>query len=1495
MTETHDSRRIELVAAAQEQWIAALTDLGGRNTLLYYKDRRAGTLDLAQADPEALEKFVKTGAARLTRLFKDADVRADAIRRMSAIHRKARELLEERGIRAGYLATGMARWDELFLSPAAPVLLRGLTITPTRARYDDFDLVLDDEEEINPVLVHKLTTVFGADLDKISAERAVELLTKAAAVAEIPGFEVLDRRVIGTFTYAKLPMVRDMEAAGDLLADSDLVAAIAGDPDAQEAVSGERAAVSAADSPEDDYSVLDADSSQRSAIDTVLAGQSLVIHGPPGTGKSQTIANLIAALVAHGRKVLFVAEKRAAIDAVLSRLVGAELGDIVLDIHEGTRDRLRIARDLGATLELAQQAVATEPGHVQRRLTDRVQRLRRHVGGLHEGHEPWGRSAFAVQSALLGIPPAARTPVRLPSVDRIDASAAELVRDDLREFAHLGGFALRPTSTPWFGALIADADDARMAGALTGKLASETLPMFGHRVGKACADTGLRRQGTYAEQAHVLRLFAAVDRTSRVLDAAVWGASPDVLARACGSDGGGLGLLERRRLRGQARALWLGTGKLSWEELTAALATAANQLAEWQRLSGSDPGSGFPRTPAGYGALAALFTETERQLGALRAFVPEALDGASASVEAAIRELAADQDTPWKLPRLYELAQRFDALGLHPLLDELARVTAPADLAVSAFDYAWYSSILDRIRVRDPRYAAERGAALDEIASDFRARDIEHLAANRSRVRRAWASMTRDAEDRHPLQARVIRKQAALRRGHLPLRRLLDQAGDVLFALKPCWAMSPLMVSQVLPAARLFDVVIFDEASQIVPADAIPSVIRAHQVVVAGDDHQLPPTSFFRQTAAGADSEDEEDEELVSFGTGFESVLDALRPLLPTAPLNWHYRSRDERLVAFSNDRIYGGALTTFPGVLRDDCLVHVVVGSVTDEVDKVVSLVLEHARTRPSESLGVIALGMRHAEQIDVALRAELGSGAMPPSVEAFFAEDAGEPFFVKNLERVQGDERDAIILSIGYGKHADGRMRYQWGPLLRDGGERRLNVAATRAKHRLTLVSSFSSHDVDPSRLTKAGARMLADYLDYAGSGGTPVAASGGATVDAFAESVRSRLAALGITVVPQYGVGGYRVDFAFAHPDDPSRMILAVEADGASYRDSGSVRDRDRLRKEHLERLGWRFHRLWSTNWFHDPDAEVAKLREAYDQAVAATPSEPEPSDAPEPHESRAQFVSGPSGVVATRAGASPEPHGRQPVNGVDGPLAPLDGVNGPSTPNPGRGASGLAAGRRNRGHPADGHSPAEQEQPEKCQCHQDKRKRRALPGQHPQHHAGHDGAEPGTHPGRRQRDRPPPGPRRQPADAESGQERPGGRRDAAERLAFGMAGPADEHEYQHAAQIRRQRHPSRSHLPRLALRVDDHLKTSALGRFPERIADVAQCHPARHHRPEIDHAARGQRDRPRIHLVHPPHQRDRQPLASRDGGTERDAVIVRDTGQHHPPARPGGLER
>jgi very-short-patch-repair endonuclease len=1226
MTEQLEGRRAELIEGAQARWVSALTDLGGRNTLLYYKDRRAGTLDLRPAEPAALEHFLKTGSTRLTRLFEDADVRADAIRRVQAIYRKARELAEERGLAASYLATGMARWDELFLSPAAPVLLRGLTITPTRARHDDFHLALDEAAEVNPVLLHKLATVYGVDITGLADQhpdpaRLYQRLTQLADAAEIPGFEVARRQVIGTFTYAKLPMVRDLENAAELLHDSDVVAAIAGDPHAQASIATQDGPVPLLDAvpPADDYCVLDADSSQRSAIGAVVRGQSLVIHGPPGTGKSQTIANLIASLVARGRKVLFVAEKRAAIDAVLTRLKAADLGDVVLDIHDGTRDRLRIAHDLGTALDRAQQTPLPEVDGLHRRLVDRQQRLTQHVTALHEVHKPWGVSPYQVQSALLGVPDAARTPVRLPNAETIGSEEAQQLRDDLREYAHLGGFWLSRDDTPWYGAAIGTADQAREALATLTRLTTVSYPAARERIEQANAQVGLAAMAGHAEWGQRLALFSGVLTTWQGLDPSVYTSDPAQLAAATAprQDRAAMPWAQRRTLAKQARALWLN-GRPDGEQLHLALSDAAEQLATWERLRTD---GALPRVPDGLAQAVNLFEACERDLAALAELVP--LTGGT---EATLAALAADQDTPWKLPRLYELRARFTELGLQPLLDWLAPAGAGPDLAADAFYHAWYSSILDEIRVRDPRYAAHSGAALDEIAEEFRQHDIEHLAGNQARVRRAAAERLRAALDQHPLQARVIRKQAALRRRHMPLRRLLDQASDVLFAIKPCWAMSPLVVSQVLPPARLFDVVIFDEASQVTPADAIPSIVRAHQVIVAGDDRQLPPTSFFHQVGdAEADEDAEDDESLVQFGTGFESILDTLRPLLPTAPLTWHYRSRDERLVAFSNSRIYDGALTTFPGVIRDDCLRHVVVpqdgagrgpeASVTAEVRAVVDQVIDHARRRPGESLGVIALGIRHAERIDEMLRDALAANPGLDGLEAFFSEDQAEPFFVKNLERVQGDERDAIILSIGYGKHADGRMRYQWGPLLRHGGERRLNVATTRARRRLTLVSSFSSHDVDPDRVSSAGARLLCEYLAYADSGGTTSGAAGAPSdgLSAFEADVQRRLAESGISVVPRYGVGGYRVDFAAVHPGAEGRMVLAIEADGASYRDSLSARDRDRLRKEHLERLGWKFHRIWSTNWFRDPESELAKVRAAFEESVRLVPP---PEEEPEP---------------------------------------------------------------------------------------------------------------------------------------------------------------------------------------------------------------------------------------------------------------------------------------
>lgn len=439
--------------------------------------------------------------------------------------------------------------------------------------------------------------------------------------------------------------------------------------------------------------------------------------------------------------------------------------------------------------------------------------------------------------------------------------------------------------------------------------------------------------------------------------------------------------------------------------------------------------------------------------------------------------------------------------------------------------------------------------------------------------------------------------------------------------------MSPLVVAQVLPVEKCFDVVIFDEASQVMPEDAVGALMRADRAVVAGDPHQLPPTSFFASVSPQDDDAAEDPELLGSMTKDFESVLDQVGALLPppygTKRLNWHYRSRDERLIAFSNAQpeLYDWSLTTFPGATTEDVINHVLVpfvpgrvgqeDSVSDEVRAVVEAVTRHAHDRPDESLGVITMGIKHMDRVNEGLRrARQEDSVLDDFLDQILHEN--ERPFVKNLERVQGDERDAIIISVGYGKNADGRMVYRFGPLNQQGGERRLNVAITRARSRVTVISSFSSVDMDPARLSGDGAKMLRAYLQYVESSGTDLGTRTRehAALNPFEQDVLTQLTASGLSLESQVGCSGYWIDFGVKHPTKPGRFVLAIEADGAAYHSSATARDRDRLRQDHLERLGWTFHRIWSTEWFHHREREVEKVVAAYEAALR----DPDPHEVP-----------------------------------------------------------------------------------------------------------------------------------------------------------------------------------------------------------------------------------------------------------------------------------------
>ena len=1240
----------QAIANAVERWSEELIDIGGRNRLLFYKPLRSGTIDFRpneDADQYEVERLLAGDAVRLS----DAVPGDERImRRGRAIRQKSREHEEEQGIRTLYLGRYLASWlDKPGREPAAPIFLRAVEIKALGRLGDDFELARVDDWELNPSLLHYLRTEFQVQFDEEALQEAVgndqwdqALTLFRSAAAEVPELEIADRVVMATFSYAKLPLVHDLEGAHEAISEHPLVAALTGDPGARhelrnipaDSFGDDEGAIPDDPPPQDEFLILDADGSQSRVINSALRGRSLVVVGPPGTGKSQTIANLIATLAARGKSTLFVAEKRAAIDAVTKRLHDAGLGELILDLHEGVRSRRQTAEQLAKALEAAQRSAEPDAESTHRQLTRSRAELSRMTEALHREREPWGVSVYELYQELLAVDAADLSDLRIsPAALRaLTPSERDAAEDELAQYITLGGARLdADTDAPWSAAWKADyvttqaqADETR---AVLDDLHDESGPDFELDLTNAADAVSAEPPSSIATAASWLHALDGLRGSlGDVRLAAFFHDLERLTAQLAPADGGRLTRLAARLLSGgyrravcEARMLLVDsqTDPAKWRRH---LQRASAARDAWRDASNAYvPNLEADRYPDASALSEArdavaealdLLTErsrSERPLAGL----------AWSELRATLDALHSERVTLARLPQLRELRRTLDDRGLSRIRLRTAREAWSSQIAGRRLRMAWLKSVLDEVLIGDHDLESFDVLRHNDAVARFAKVDREHISIGPGRVRRAWSEGVVAVRNAHPEQAELIAHQSRLKRRRLSTRRLVQLAPEVLLRLKPCWAMSPLVVPQILPREPLFNVVIFDEASQILPADAVSSPLRGRQAVVAGDPKQLPPTTFFTTTSDDYEDE-EEDDDATDFEVGpltndVESVLDAVSTLMPgnSRTLSWHYRSRDERLIAFSNHHIYEGSLTTFPGLLPGDCVAHVEVpfsndsvasgGSNSAEVRQVVDLILEHAERRPNESLGVIAFGLRHAHRIEETLRLVRKEG---PELDEFFREERDEPFFVKNLERVQGDERDAIILTVGYGRSEDGRMQYQFGPLNRVGGYRRLNVAVTRSKRRMTVVSAFSAADMDPDKLTSQGPQMLRDYVAYAASAGRDL---GSARRDAeplnpFEIDIKNRLEAQGIPLQPQYGASGYWIDFAAMHPDQPGQPVLAIEADGARYHSAINARERDRLRQEHLERLGWRFHRIWSTEWFRNPEAEVDKVVQAWREAVA-----------------------------------------------------------------------------------------------------------------------------------------------------------------------------------------------------------------------------------------------------------------------------------------------------
>jgi very-short-patch-repair endonuclease len=542
--------------------------------------------------------------------------------------------------------------------------------------------------------------------------------------------------------------------------------------------------------------------------------------------------------------------------------------------------------------------------------------------------------------------------------------------------------------------------------------------------------------------------------------------------------------------------------------------------------------------------------------------------------------------------------------GLGHLVEALeAASVVPAEVP-KAFEvnYArwWLAGAVDQDDVLKRFVSAEH----ERRIAEFRQLDEDFTKVTRQWIR-AKLCAELPALDAHQRTSEwgILRREITKKRMHLPLRQLLAEIPSVVLRLTPCLLMSPLSIAQYLSAdASNFDLVIFDEASQIPVWDAVGAMARGKQVVMVGDPKQLPPTSFFgRSDAAEADSEDVEGD--------LESILDeCLGASLPTRKLSWHYRSRHESLIAFSNHRYYEGGLVTFPSSVTEDRAVsfHLVTGQYEKggarinqpEARALVADLVARLKSpgfrQSGLTIGVVTFNSEQQSLIEDLLDAERRKD---PDLEPFFSEVELEPAFVKNLESVQGDERDIMYFSVTYGPDMTGAVSMNFGPLNRDGGERRLNVAVTRARHELRVFSSLKGEQMDLSRTKAIGVRDLKHFLEFAERGARALAeahhCSQGDFDSPFEAAVAAALGRKGWQVHTQIGASSFRIDLGVVHPDFSGRFLAGVECDGATYHRSATARDRDKLREQVLRGLGWEILRIWSTDWWVDPIGTLARV--------------------------------------------------------------------------------------------------------------------------------------------------------------------------------------------------------------------------------------------------------------------------------------------------------------
>ena len=1233
------------------------------------------------------------------------------------VYRSSKTSLEENGANTLYLALGFLRWFETSASQKAryaPLVLLPVEIVRKSALKGYVIRLRDEEPQMNITLLQMMAQDFGIQIQGLDPlpldERGIDIrmvfTVIRKAVMDQPRWDVISTAFLGIFSFSQFVMWNDMRNRADALQQNKIVRSLmdgtlAWDAEAMEP--GERV-------PEDDTLLpIPADASQLYAIREASAGKSFVLHGPPGTGKSQTITAIIANALAKGKSVLFVAEKMAALSVVQNRLKNIGVGPFCLELHSNKSNKREVLNQLSEAVQTARQ----EPPAAWQNRAEQTAILRRELDvyaqALHAA-QPSGLSLFELIAAYTKV---ADCPEAIDfSRTFADSMDADLLQQQQRMtdrliaaarlVGHPHGHPLRHVNRSSYTqslrgelpALLSDYTDALRpladtGGSLAQALARRVPVLFfdfqtldeiarelqfwmplprawGRDADFARTSLDIQKMAMHFSTAQSIHdeLAAQWDEGFFNLDATLlkneWAASEVkwFLPKA----------LSQSALLKQLKPFWkMPEQKIPKESLAKLFATladyrqnldAGNALlghfgtdldnlydgarTDWASihvlagnakksaetladLAGNDTlrtdAAGVREYFTTINEYAAAFAKMHAAKDALNTLLELAEDntpsGGWVQSQLAMCEnirTHADELKEWMI--WTGTAKEAFTLGLAPLVSAYGAGLAH-DTAAAAYRKGLYTALIHKTIEASPVLNNFSGAVFHEKIRQFQQLDTELAELAKQEVFCRLAAQVPNFTLEASQKSEVGVLQRAIRSGGrgVSIRRLFEQLSNLLPRLCPCMLMSPLSAAQYLdPNRKPFDLVIFDEASQMPTARAVGALARGVDAVIVGDPKQMPPTSFFSGNSLDEDNLEAED---------LESVLDdALALNMPQSHLLWHYRSRHESLIAFSNHRFYENKLYTFPSINDRESKVDLVqVNGQFDrgktrqnraEAEAVIADLIRRSTDENcrNQSVGVVSFNIQQQNLID-----DLFTDACKtnPALEQW-AYEAAEPIFIKNLENVQGDERDAILFSIGYGPDATGKMYMNFGPLNREGGWRRLNVAVSRARQEMKVFASLQADQIDLSRTAAEGVAALRAFLEYAAKPALheneQTLAGTGRGKEGIAKVLKRKLADAGYQAQTQVGHSKFRIDLAIIDPANPSRYLLGILLDGAGYHASKTTRDRELAQISVLRGLGWRIHRIWSVDWWDNSGKECAKVLEILQQAAM----EPKPTPPP-----------------------------------------------------------------------------------------------------------------------------------------------------------------------------------------------------------------------------------------------------------------------------------------